>query len=286
MTKKLTIADIKKMKAAGEKITMLTAYDAGFARILEQAGIDMLLVGDSLGMVILGYDSTVPVTMDDMLHHAKAVRRGAGATLVVGDMPFMSYQCSVVEAIRNGGRFMKEAGCDAVKLEGGLEVCDTVKALDRAGIPVMGHIGLTPQTAGQLGGYKVQGKDLDSARGLVAKAKALEKAGVFAVVLECIPAPLAKIISDQLAIPTIGIGAGRGCDGQVLVVNDLVGMFEKFVPSFVKSYAQLTPQIKDAVMKYKHEVKSGKYPDEAHSFNMSLNVEEILGGAAAGQVNE
>ena len=275
MAKKLTIVDIKKMKGAGEKIAMLTAYDAGFARMLEQAGIDMLLVGDSLGMVVLGYDSTVPVTMDDMIHHARAVRRGAVDTLVVGDMPFMSYQCSVVEAIRNGGRFMKEAGCDAVKLEGGLEVCETVTALDRAGIPVMGHIGLTPQTAGQLGGYKVQGKDLDSARGLVAMAKALEKAGAFAVVLECIPAPLAQVISEQLVIPTIGIGAGKGCDGQILVTNDLLGMFEKFVPSFVKSYAHLAPQIKDAVLEYKHEVKDGKYPDEAHSFNMSLNVEDI-----------
>jgi len=228
-------------------------------------------------MVVLGYDSTVPVTMADMIHHAKAVRRGAVDTLVVGDMPFMSYQCSVVEAIRNAGRFMKEAGCDAVKLEGGLEVCETVTALNRAGIPVMGHIGLTPQTAGQLGGYKVQGKDLDSARSLAAMAKALEKAGVFALVLECIPAPLAQVISGELAVPTIGIGAGGGCDGQVLVINDLLGMFEKFIPSFVKSYAHLAPQIKDAVLEYKHEVKGGEYPDEAHSFDMSFNVEDILG---------
>jgi 3-methyl-2-oxobutanoate hydroxymethyltransferase len=273
---KLTIVDIKKMKDAGEKITMLTAYDASFSRMLEAVGIDILLVGDSLGMVVLGYDSTVPVTMDEMLHHAKAVRRGAPQSFVVGDMPFMSYQCSMSDAIMNAGRFMKEAGCDAVKLEGGLEVCETVTAIDRAGIPVMGHIGLTPQTAGKLGGYKVQGKDLDSARKLVTMAKGLEQAGAFALVLECIPADLATLISSQLTIPTIGIGAGAGCDGQVLVTHDLLGMFEKFVPSFVKSYVHLAAQIKDAVQDYKHEVREGRYPDDAHSFKMSLSLEEIL----------
>ncbi len=278
MTKKLTVADIRAMKKGGEKITMLTAYDASMARLLAQAGIEMLLVGDTLGMVVLGYDSTVPVTMEEMLHHARAVRRGAPDSLVVGDMPFMSYQVSIPEAIHNGGRFMKEGGCDAVKLEGGHEVCATVSALARAGIPVIGHIGLTPQTAGLLGGYKVQGKDLAAARRQLAMAKALEEAGAFAVVLECIPAALARVISDQLTIPTIGIGAGAGCDGQVLVIHDLLGMFEKFIPSFVKSYAHLAPRIREAVLEFRHEVKAGAYPDEAHSFTMALDIAEVLKG--------
>jgi 3-methyl-2-oxobutanoate hydroxymethyltransferase len=276
MTKKLTVADIRAMKVTGEKITMLTAYDASFARLLEEVGIDMLLVGDSLGMVLLGYDSTVPVTMDEMLHHAKAVRRGAPSSLVVGDMPFMSYQVSIPEAIHNAGRFMKEGGCDAVKLEGGHEVCATVKALVQAGIPVVGHIGLTPQTAGQLGGYKVQGKDLESARKQLAYAKALEGAGAFAVVLECVPASLAEAISNVIGIPTIGIGAGVGCDGQVLVTYDMLGMFEKFIPSFVKKYTHLAAQIKEAVLDYKHEVKAKVYPDEAHSFTMKVEIAEVL----------
>lgn len=276
MTTKLTVADIRAMKSTGDKITMLTAYDASLARLLEAVGIDMLLVGDSLGMVVLGYDSTVPVTMDEMLHHAKAVRRGAPSSLVVGDMPFMSYQVSIPEAIHNAGRFMKEAGCDAVKLEGGHEVCEVVRALVQAGIPVMGHIGLTPQTAGQLGGYKVQGKDLDSARKQLAYAKALEGAGAFALVLECVPATLAKAISEAIAIPTIGIGAGVGCDGQVLVTHDMLGMFEKFIPSFVKNYTHLASQIKEAVQGYKHEVKAKIYPDDAHSFTMKVDIAEVL----------
>ena len=273
---KKTVADIIEMKRAGEKITMLTAYDAGFARMLEKAGIDMLLVGDSLGMVVLGYESTVPVTMDEMIHHAKAVRRGAGQSIVVGDMPFMSYQVSIPDAIYNAGRFMKEAGCDAVKLEGGFEVCETVKALVRAGIPVMGHIGLTPQTAGQLGGYKVQGRDLESARRQLRMARALEDAGVFAIVMECVPAALGRAITAELSIPTIGIGAGDGCDGQVLVTHDLLGMFEKFIPSFVKNYAGLADQIKEAVGDYKQEVKKGRFPGEEHSFTMQLDINEII----------
>ncbi len=276
MAGKLTVVDIGAMKGKGEKITMLTAYDASFAALIESAGIDMLLVGDSLGMVVLGYDSTVPVTMDEMIHHARAVRRGAPQSLIVGDMPFMSYQASLPEAVHNAGRFMKEAGCDAVKLEGGLEVCATVSAIVKAGVPVMGHIGLTPQTAGQLGGYKVQGRDLDSARSLLGMARGLQDAGAFALVLECIPASLSELISQELTIPTIGIGAGAGCDGQVLVTHDLLGMFEKFVPSFVKSYAHLAPQIKDAVLAYKHEVREGRYPDDSHSFKMSLPIEDIL----------
>ncbi len=277
MPKKLTVADIRAMKTRAEKISVLTAYDASFARLLAQSGIDMLLVGDSLGNVVLGYDSTVPVTMEEMLHHAKAVRRGAPESLIVGDMPFMSYQVSIPEAIANGGRFMKEAGCDAVKLEGGVEVCDTVRAMTLAGIPVMGHIGLTPQTAGILGGYKVQGKDLESARRQVAAAKALTEAGAFALVLECVPAGLAKVITDAIAIPTIGIGAGSGCDGQVLVTHDLLGMFDKFIPKFVKSYCQLAPQIKEAVRAYHQEVKAGAYPDPEHSFAISDSlVAELL----------
>lgn len=276
MIKKRTIKDITRMKEAGEKITMLTAYDASFAQLLDSVGVDVLLVGDSLGMVLLGYESTVPVSMDEMIHHASAVKRGTQNALLVGDMPFMSYQVSIEEAVRNGGRFMKEAGCDAVKLEGGIEVCETVRALVRAGISVMGHIGLTPQTAGQLGGYRVQGKDAESARKLLADAKALEKAGAFGVVLECIPDSLAGLITESLTIPTIGIGAGVNCDGQVLVSHDLLGMFEKFVPSFVKKYANLAPQMKEAVTSFMEEVRSGQYPDDEHSFSMKVDAETLL----------
>jgi 3-methyl-2-oxobutanoate hydroxymethyltransferase len=272
--KKLTIPDIIKRKG-GEKLTVLTAYDASFARLLEAAGIDMLLVGDSLGNVLLGYESTVPVTMEEMLHHARAVRRGTSA-FVVADMPFLSYQISITDAVKNAGRFYKEAGSDAVKLEGGLEVCDAVRAIVRAGMAVMGHIGLTPQTAANLGGYKVQGKDADSARKLLADAKALAEAGVFAIVMECIPNRLAKLITESVSIPTIGIGAGAGCDGQVLVTHDLLGMFDKFVPSFVKGYANLAPQIKEAVSAFKEEVRAGSYPDAKHSFSMQLDVDKLF----------
>lgn len=263
-------------KKGVEKITMLTAYDAGFARILESAGVDMLLVGDSLGMVVLGYDSTVPVTMGEMIHHSAAVRRGAPGTMIVGDMPFLSYQVSKKEAIANAGRFFKEAGCDAVKLEGGREVCKAVRAIVDAGMPVMGHIGLTPQTAGKLGGFKVQGKDAQSARRLLAEAKALEEAGAFSLVLECIPDGLAQLISEAITIPTIGIGAGVGCDGQVLVTHDLLGLFEKFVPSFVKNYINLAPEIKKAVASFTSEVKDGSFPDADHSFPMQLDPKEIF----------
>ncbi len=259
-----------------EKITMLTAYDASFARMLESAGVDMLLVGDSLGMVVLGYDSTVPVTMDEMIHHAAAVRRGAPNTMLVGDMPFLSYQVSPQQAIENSGRFFKESGCDAVKLEGGLEVCDAVRAIIAAGMPVMGHIGLTPQTAGKLGGFKVQGKDMESARKLLHEAKALEEAGVFSIVLECIPDGVAKIISESISTPTIGIGAGVHCDGQVLVTHDLLGLFEKFVPSFVKGYVNLAPEIKKAVRSFANEVTSGTFPDEGHSFPMQIDAQDML----------
>jgi 3-methyl-2-oxobutanoate hydroxymethyltransferase len=275
MTKK-NVAEIRRMKAPNQRISVLTAYDASFAMMLESAGVDVLLVGDSLGMVVLGYESTVPVTMDEMLHHARAVRNGAPNTLVVGDMPFMSYQVSIPEAIANAGRFMKEAGSDAVKLEGGLEVCETVRAINQAGIPVMGHIGLTPQTAGKLGGFTVQGKDLESARAQLAAAKGLEAAGAFAIVLECVPAPLAQLITEQISIPTIGIGAGAGCNGQVLVTHDLLGLFEKFTPSFVKQFTQLAPSIKEAVQGYIQEVKDGEFPGPEHSFSMKFDVKQIL----------
>ncbi len=275
--KKLTVPDIVAMKAAGDKISVLTAYDVSFARLIDASEIEVVLVGDSLGMVVLGYNSTVPVTMDEMLHHSKAVSRGVERALLVGDMPFMSYQTGEYDAVVNGGRFLKEAGCDAVKLEGGVEICPVVRALVRAGIPVMGHIGLTPQTAGQLGGYKVQGQDVASARRLLDDAHALEAAGAFAVVLECVPSQLAEVITREIGIPIIGIGAGVHCDGQVLVTNDLIGMFEKFVPSFVKAYVNLAPQIREAIKAYRDEVKGGVYPDDAHSFGMKVEVAEMLG---------
>jgi 3-methyl-2-oxobutanoate hydroxymethyltransferase len=227
-------------------------------------------------MVLLGYESTIPVTMEEMLHHCRAVKRGVQRAILVGDMPFMSYQVSQSEAITNGGRFLKEAGCDAIKLEGGTEVCDTVKAIVGAGIPVVGHIGLTPQTASQLGGYKVQGKDAESARRLLQSARDLEAAGAFSIVLECIPSQLSKVISEAVSIPTIGIGAGQFCDGQVLVTHDMVGMFEKFVPSFVKKYVNLAPQIKEAVAAYNKEVKSGDFPNQEQSFSVELDVDSLL----------
>lgn len=261
-----TIKDIRSMKAAGKKITMLTAYDASMARLLSACDVDILLVGDSLGMVMLGYESTVPVTMEEMLHHAKAVRRGAPEAFVLGDMPFGSYHSGVRDAVLNGLRFLKEAGCDAVKLEGGLEMCGVVKAMVEAGIPVMAHIGLTPQTASQLGGFKVQGKDMEAAERLLAEARALEAAGAFALLIECIPAGLAEAISSALNIPTVGIGAGVHCDGQVLVIHDLLGMFEKFQPKFVKQYANLSPLIKEGVQQFNSEVRSGAYPGDEHSF--------------------
>lgn len=276
MSKKKSVPEIMAMKAAGAKITMLTAYDASMAAMLAGCGVDVLLVGDSLGMVVLGYDSTVPVTMDEMLHHAAAVRRGAPDAFVIGDMPFGSYQSSVRDAIVNGGRFLKEAGCDAVKLEGGLEVCPAVLAMVTAGIPVMGHIGLTPQTASQLGGYKVQGRDLESARKMVEAARGLQEAGAFGLVLECIPEQLAGIISQALLIPTIGIGAGVHCDGQVLVTHDLLGMFEKFVPSFIKTYTSLSPLIRENVIRYTEEVRNGSFPDEAHSFTAKIDFQDIV----------
>ena len=272
-----TVADIRSMKAADTKISVLTAYDASMARMLHNCEVvDVLLVGDSLGMVMLGYDSTVPVTMEEMLHHAKAVRRGAPEAFIVGDLPFGAYQTGERDAVFNGMRFMKEAGCDAVKLEGGLSMCGVVRALVEAGVPVMAHIGLTPQTAGQLGGYKLQGKDFAAAGKLLAEARGLEQAGAFAIVMECIPAGLAKVITDEISIPTIGIGAGQHCDGQVLVTHDLLGMFDKFIPKFVKKYSELAPIIKDAVRQYAMEVKDGSFPGSEYGFAGQGNYSSII----------
>ncbi len=274
--KKITVKDFREMKGNGHTISMLTAYDASMARLLDDGGADALLVGDSLGMVVLGYDSTVPVTMEEMLHHVGAVSRGTKRALVIGDMPFGSYQISVEQAVANGTRFLKEADCDCVKLEGGEEVCDAVQGLVRAGVPVMGHIGLTPQTAGQLGGFKVQGKDMDDARKLLTDAKALETAGVFGIVLEAIPAPLAKIITEAVTVPTVGIGAGPHCDGQVLVPNDMLGLFEKFTPKFVKQYSNLAPTIKQAVQDFIHEIDKGAFPAAEHSFAAKEDFSDLL----------
>lgn len=271
-----TLAEIRSMKADGKKISMLTAYDSSMARLLSSCEVDILLVGDSLGMVMLGYDSTVPVTMDEMLHHVKAVRRGAPDSFIIGDMPFGANHTGERDAVRNGIRFLKEAGCDGVKLEGGLEMCGVVQALVSAGVPVMAHIGLTPQTASQLGGYKLQGKGLDDARRLLAEARGLEKAGAFGLLLECIPDGLARVISESIAIPTIGIGAGVHCDGQVLVTHDLLGMFDKFTPKFVKKYADLSPLIKAGIEQYNTEVKSGSYPAREHSFASELDYRQLL----------
>lgn len=263
---KITILDFKKKKEKGEKITILTAYDYPMARLVDSSGIDAILVGDSLGMVVLGYDSTTCVTMDEMIHHAKAARRGTERAFLIGDMPFMSYQASDEDAVRNAGRFVKEAGCEAVKVEGGEDVASRVKAITGAGIPVLGHVGLTPQSINKLGGYKVQGREADSASKLLTSSLALEKAGCFAVVLECVPRDLAKKITAKLNIPTIGIGAGKFCDGQVLVTHDIAGYFERFTPKFVKKYANVNSTIKKAIETFKKETTSGTFPDDEHSF--------------------
>jgi 3-methyl-2-oxobutanoate hydroxymethyltransferase len=265
---RVTINDIRALKRRGEPIVMLTAYDYPSARLVEGAGADIILVGDTLGMVVLGYDTTVPVTMDEMLHHVKAVTRGAQRAFVVADMPFMSYQAGPVDALHNAARFLKEAGAHAIKLEGGVAVAETVRALVDAGIPVMGHIGLTPQSLHQFGGYKVQGKTPQSAIRLMNDALALERAGAFAVVLELVPAPLASLITKRLRVPTIGIGAGAGCDGQVQVFHDLLGLFEEFVPKHTKRYAQVGETIRNALAAYAADVREGRFPTEEQSFTM------------------
>ncbi len=266
--KKVTIAGLQAKKDAGQPITMMTAYDYPSACLVDEAGMDTILVGDSLGMVVLGYDSTVPVTMDEMIHHCKAARRGTSKAFLIGDMPFMSYQANLDTAVENAGRFIKEAGCDAVKLEGGSDMAPVVRAVVRAGIPVCAHIGLTPQTATMLSGFRVQGKDAESARAMVQSAKDLEEAGAFMIVMECIPDALAARITRELRIPTIGIGAGVECDGQVLVYHDLVGLFERFTPKFVKQYVNLSPLIREALQTYKAEVEQRTFPGPEHSFAM------------------
>ncbi len=265
---RIAVHELKAMKQRGEKIAMLTAYDYPTAKILDEAGIPVILVGDSLGMVVLGYDSTIPVTMEEMLHHTKAVVRGTERAIVVGDLPFMSYQTSVEDAIRNAGRFLQEAGATAVKLEGGAPMVETVRRLVSIGIPVMGHLGLTPQSLNQLGGYKVQGKTPAAAVRLLNDAMALQEAGVFGIVLEGIPAPLGKLITQKLDVPTIGIGAGPHCDGQVQVIHDLLGFFPGFVPKHAKQYAHLSETIREAVTGYMDEVTAGSFPTARESFSM------------------
>lgn len=274
--KKLTIPDIRNRKN-GVPISVLTAYDYPWARMVDAAGIDIALVGDSLGMVVLGHPDTVSVTMEEMIHHTKAVVRGVEHALVVTDMPFGSYNSSIPAAINNATRILKEGRADAVKLEGGVAMAETAAAIVRAGIPVQGHIGLTPQTATSLGGFKVQGKSAQAGRQLIEDAIALEDAGCFSIVLEAIPAPLAEHISGRIAIPTIGIGAGPGCDGQVLVIHDLVGLYDRFTPKFVKQYARLSDTIAAALAQYKTEVESRAFPGEAHSFTMkSEEMDKLL----------
>jgi 3-methyl-2-oxobutanoate hydroxymethyltransferase len=265
---RVTITEIKEMKQKKENIPMLTAYDYVTAKMVDEADVPLILVGDSLGMVMLGYESTIPVTMEEMIHHTKAVVRGAKKALVVGDMPFMTYHISTSDALHNAARFIQEGGAQAVKLEGGEVVADTVRRLVGCGIPVMGHIGLTPQSIHQLGGFKVRGKGLEEARKLLNDARILEEAGAFAIVLECTPAPLSKLITQKLAIPTIGIGAGPDCDGQVQVISDLLGLYTEFVPKHARQYARLAGEIRTAVSSYVSEVKSRSFPTAEQSYTM------------------
>jgi 3-methyl-2-oxobutanoate hydroxymethyltransferase len=265
---KVTVLDVKKAKEDGRKLVMMTAYDYPFGLLADEAGVDIVLVGDSLGMVVMGLDGTVEVTMEHMIHHIKAVVRGCKGPLIVGDMPFMSYNISVEEAVRNAGRLMKEGGCDVVKLEGGVDFAPTVAAIVKAGIPVQGHIGLTPQTASALGGFKMQGKDAAAARRIIEDAKALEEAGAFSMILEAVPAPLGKLVAESVNVPVIGIGAGVDVDGQVLVTHDMVGLFDKFIPKFVKQYTQIRPIILEALSAYKKEVQEASFPAPEHSFKM------------------
>ncbi len=266
MEGKVTVPEIGKMKQAGKKITSLTAYDYSFAKILDEAGIDILLVGDSLGSVIQGQESTLPVTLDEMVYHTRAVVRGRKRALVVADMPFLSFQVSVEEAKRNAGRFLQEGGAEAVKLEGGVVMLQTIQAIVRMGVPVMGHVGLTPQWIHRFGGYRVQGKEKAEREAVLKDALAVEEAGAFSVVLEGIPADLAREITQRLSIPTIGIGAGVNCDGQVLVVHDMLGLFDMYTPKFVKKYADLKTVMAKAVKNFIAEVREKKFPDEKHSF--------------------
>lgn len=273
---RVTIDQLKEMKKRGNKIVVLTAYDYPTAKAIEQSDIPVVLVGDSLGMVVLGYNSTIPVTMEDMLHHTKAVIRGNSRALVVTDMPFMSYKISVSESLKNAARLIQEGGAQAVKPEGGEAIAETVRKIVGSGIPVMGHIGLTPQSIHQLGGYKIVGKSKETAARLLADAAALEEAGVFAIVLETVPAPLAKMITERLKVPTIGIGAGAHCDGQVQVISDILGLYTDFVPKHTKQYANFSEQIKSAVSSYIQDVQSGKFPTNAESSSMDARILEEL----------
>ena len=274
--KKVTVQSMKKMKMEGKKIRMVTAYEYQTAVLVDKADIELILVGDSLGMVVLGYDGTVSVTMDNMIHHIKPVVKGAPNTFIIGDMPFGSYNVSPEQSVINATRLMKEGGCDCIKLEGGFNMIDKISAIVNAGIPVMGHIGLTPQTSSQLGGFKVQGKSVEAAKELIDVAKAIEKAGAFSMVVECVPAPLGKLISENISIPTIGIGAGPDCDGQVLVTQDMLGMFDQFVPKFVKQYAKLGDEIVNVFEKFGKEVQNKEFPTKEYCFTMKDDVLEEL----------
>ena len=271
---KKTTTKLAAMKQNGEKITMLTAYDYTTASLVDKAGIDTILVGDSLGMVMLGYDTTIPVTMEDMISHGAAVVRGAKDTFVIVDMPFMSYQTSIYDAVTNAGRLMKETQCQAVKLEGGVKLREHIRAIVDASIPVVAHIGMTPQSVNAFGGFKVQGKSYDAAKQLILDAKAVEEAGAFMVVLECVPEKLAKLVSESISIPTIGIGAGAGCDGQVLVYQDMLGMYPDFIPKFAKKFADLGNEMVNAFKAYSDEVKTGTFPSEEHGFKIDDEVIE------------
>ena len=275
---RVTIRDLKEMKRQGEKIPMMTAYDYTSARILEEAGIPIILVGDSLGQVVLGYDSTVPVTMEEMIHHIKAVVRGTQGVHIVGDLPFLSYQADTSEAVRNAGRLLKEGGAQSVKLEGGRHMAETVRRLVQSGIPVMGHIGLTPQSVNQLGGYRVQGKSSKAAVELMEDARALEDAGVYAIVLESVPSPLAQLITERVSIPTIGIGAGVHCDGQVQVFHDLFGLFTDFVPKHARRYANLAEVLTRAATEYIGDVQARTFPSDKESYSMNQSVLDELTG--------
>ncbi len=273
---KHTVLTLQQQKEKNERITMLTAYDYTMAKLLDEAGVEMLLVGDSLGMVMLGYEDTLSVTMEDMIHHARAVARATSQAMVVADMPFMSYQVSVEDAVRNAGRLMQEARVQAVKLEGGKDFCQHIQVITRAGIPVVGHLGLTPQAVHALGGYRVQGREMASAQVLLDDARAVEAAGAFALVLECVPAPLAHRICQTVTIPVIGIGAGVHCDGQVLVVQDMLGMYSEVSPKFVRHFASGGVHIRDAVAAYCHAVKTGTFPSKEHEWGMENSILDRL----------
>ena len=265
---RVTIHDLLQMKQRRQKIAMLTAYDYPMGALLDEAGVEIVLVGDSLGMVVLGYETTTPVTMEDMLHHAKAVRRGVKRALLVGDMPFLSFRGSLTDTVKNAGRFIQEAGCDAVKVEWKAGIEDVANAIVDAGIPVMGHVGLTPQTASAEGGFKVRGRDAESALRIITQAVALQEVGVFSIVLECVPDVVAQEITTRLTIPTIGIGAGPHCDGQVLVTYDVLGLFERFKPKFAKRYAELSTTVRQAVATFQEEVRQGRFPGPEQTFTM------------------